>query len=93
MVSRSYGTIKHMEFKEYTGVTRATIDRWRQDAARHGTALPEGDRFTLSKSGVTISADYNEPAQTLKLSIDDKPAFLPPNLIWSIIESTLRSGQ
>ena len=77
--------------KEYNGIPRTTIDRWREDAARTGAPLPEGDRFTMAKSGVTISADYDEPSQTLKITIDDKPAFIPDSMVWSIIEATLKT--
>ena len=73
--------------KDYSGVTRATLDRWREEAARAGAALPAGDSFTFEKSGVTISAAYNEAAETVTICIVDKPAFIPDSMVWSIIES------
>ena len=73
--------------KDYTGVTRATLERWRQEAARSGDPLPDGDSFTFQKSGVTISASYNEAAETATICIVEKPAFIPESMVWSILES------
>ena len=73
--------------RDYTGVTRDAINRWREEAARSGTPLPPGDSFTIEKSGVTISANYNEGAQTATICIVDKPAFIPDSMVWSIVES------
>lgn len=77
--------------KDYTGVTRETLNRWREDAARTGTPLPPGDNFTVSKSGVTISAAYDETTQTATVCIVDKPAFVPESMVWSIIEANLKN--
>jgi hypothetical protein len=76
--------------KDYTSVTRVSLDRWREDAARAGAPLPPGDSFTIEKSGVTISAAYNEGAETVRICIVAKPAFIPDSMVWSIIESTFK---
>jgi hypothetical protein len=77
--------------KDYIGVTRAALDRWREDALRAGTPLPLGDSFTVEKSGVSISANYVESTETVTICIVNKPAFIPESMVWSIIESTFRS--
>jgi hypothetical protein len=76
--------------KDYTCVTRDAINRWREEAARAGTPLPDGDSFTVEKSGVKISANYSEVTQIATVCIVEKPAFLPESMVWSIIEATFK---
>jgi hypothetical protein len=76
--------------KDYTGVTRASINKWREESARSGVTLPEGDSFTVEKSGVKISVDYAESSGTVKVCIVEKPGFIPESMVWSIVDSQMK---
>ena len=76
--------------KDYTGVTREALDKWRAESAQRGEVLPPGDSFTIQKSGVTLSIEYNETLATLKICIVEKPPFIPEAMVWAIVDSTVR---
>ncbi len=76
--------------KEYAGVTRESITKWREQSARSGTPLPDTDSFTVEKSGVKISVDYVESVSTVKICIVEKPAFIPDSMVWAIVDAQMK---
>jgi hypothetical protein len=76
--------------KEYTGVTRESITKWREQSARSGTPLPDSDSFTVEKSGVKISVDYAESVSTVKICIVEKPSFIPDSMVWAIVDAQMK---
>jgi hypothetical protein len=70
-------------------VTRAQVDKLRSEIAAY-VPLPDGDSGTIESHGVKGSFAYNEPAQTLTLSISEAPFFVPRSMIWSTIERALQ---
>lgn len=76
------------ETKTYPNVTREQVDRLRSAIAAY-LPLPEGDSGSIESHGMKGSFAYNEPAQTLTLSISEAPFFVPRAMIWSTIERAL----
>ena len=76
--------------KEYSGITRAAVGKLRDEAAKGGVTLPAGDSFTLEKSGVKLSVEYTESAQTLKICIVEKPMFIPDTMVWGIVDDQVK---
>lgn len=78
--------------KEYSGVSREAVTKFREQAERDGKPLPPGDSFVIERSGVKLSVDYTETTQVLKLCIAEKPAFIPDAMVWAIIEDQMKRG-
>ena len=78
--------------KEYPGITRERINKFRAETEKSGQPLPPGDSFVIEKSGVKISLEYSEAAQTLKVCILEKPGFIPDSMVWTIIDDQMRRG-
>lgn len=76
------------ETKSFSGVDRERVRKLR-DAVAAFVPLPEGDSGSLESHGIKGSFTYNEPAQTLTLSIDESPPFVPRGIIWGTIERAL----
>ncbi len=76
------------ETKTYSNVSRAQVERLRSAISAY-VALPESDNGTIESHGVKGSFSYDEPAQTLTLSISEAPFFVPRAMIWSTIERAL----
>ena len=76
------------ETKAYSNVSRAKFNSLRE-SIRTYVALPDGDAGTISSNGVSGSYAYDEPAQTLTLTVSEAPFFIPRAMIWSTIERAL----
>jgi hypothetical protein len=76
--------------KTYSNVTRAQVDKLRSAIAAF-VPLPEGDSGEIESQGMKGTFAYDEPAQTLTLSISEAPFFVPRAVIWSTIERALSS--
>ena len=74
--------------KTYTNVSREKIERLRTQIGAF-VKLPEGDSGAVEGQGVKGRYQYDEAAQTLSLSLDEVPAFIPRAMIWSTIERAL----
>lgn len=74
--------------KVFTNVTRAQVNNLRSAIAAY-VPLPAGDSGTIESQGMKGSFNYDEGAQTLTLSIDEAPFFVPRAMIWSTIERAL----
>lgn len=75
--------------KTYTNVTRSQVDKLRSAVGAY-VPLPAGDNGTIESQGMKGSFAYDEPAQTLTLSISEAPFFVPRAMIWSTIERALQ---
>lgn len=78
--------------KEYPGVPREAITKFREQAEKDGKPLPPGDSFVIEKSGVKLSVEYTESTQLLKLCIIEKPGFIPEAMVWAIVEEQMKRG-
>ncbi|MFN2449691.1 MAG: hypothetical protein ABR508_07855 [Candidatus Baltobacteraceae bacterium] len=76
------------ESKTYTNITRAKIDALRSSLAAF-VKLPEGDASTIESQGLKGSFSYDEAAQSLTLTLDEVPFFVPRAVVWSTIERAL----
>ena len=76
------------ETKTYGNITRAKIDALRRSLGAF-VALPAGDRGAIESQGVKGSFSYDEAAQTLTLTLDEIPFFIPRGMVWSTVERTL----
>ena len=74
--------------KTYSNISRAKVDELREAVAAY-VQLPQGDSGAIESRGVKGSFVYDEPAQTLTLSISEAPFFIPRGVIWSTIERAL----
>ena len=75
--------------RSYRGVTRAHVNKIRKEIGKFGITMPEGDDVDISGPlGVKMHLNYDEPAETLSLSVIDKPVFIPESQIWNVIEKT-----
>lgn len=77
------------ETKTYSNIGRSQVDKLR-DSIRTYVPLPNGDSGTIESNGVKGSFAYDEPAQTLTLTISEAPFFIPRAMIWSTIERALQ---
>lgn len=73
-------------FKEYTGVSRAAFDQVRREQGK------DSDSFNIEKSGVTLLVEYTETTQTVKMTITNKPSFIPDSMIWAVVDETVKKG-
>jgi hypothetical protein len=81
--------ISLMDTRSYTGVTRSDVDRIRKGIGKFGIKMPEGDDVEIKGPlGVKMGFSYDEPNETLTLSVIDKPGFVSDAQIWKVIEST-----
>lgn len=74
--------------KTYSNISRTQVDKLRSAIAPYAP-LPPGDSGMLESQGVKGSFAYDEPAQTLTVSITEAPFFVPRAMIWSTIERAL----
>lgn len=77
------------ETRTFSNISRARVDALRQALGAY-VPLPDGDTGVIEGNGVKGSFVYDEPAQTLTLSIIDSPFFIPRAMIWSRIEGALQ---
>jgi hypothetical protein len=76
------------ESKTYTNVDRAKIDRLKSQISAY-VQLPPGDAGAIESQGVKGRYAYDEATNTLTLTLDEVPFFIPRNMIWSTIERAL----
>jgi hypothetical protein len=78
-----------MDKRTYSGVTRVDVNNIRGGIGKFGIKIPEGDDVEIKGPlGVKMGFAYDEPNETLTLSIIDKPGFVSDSQIWSVIEMT-----
>jgi hypothetical protein len=78
------------ESRTYTNVDRAKADRLKSTISTY-VKLPEGDAGTIESQGMKGRYAYDAQAQTLTLTIDEVPFFVPRAMIWSTIERALEA--
>lgn len=76
------------ESKTYTNVDRAQADKLKAQISAY-VQLPPGDSGIIESQGVKGRYAYDEPAQTLTLTLDEVPFFIPRAMIWSTLERAL----
>lgn len=76
------------ETRTFTGISRAQVGTLRERIAAF-VRLPDGDTGAIDAQGMKGSFAYDEPAQTLSLTIDEVPFFIPRPTVWSAIEGAL----
>ena len=76
------------ETQTFTGISRAQVDTLRERLSAF-VRLPDGDTGTIDAQGMKGSFVYDEPAQTLTLTIDEVPFFIPKPTVWSAIQGAL----
>ncbi len=77
------------ETRTFTNVSRAQVDKLRESIAAF-VPLGQGDTGAIESHGFKGSFAYDEPAQTLTLSISQKPMFVPAAMVWQTIERALQ---
>ena len=78
-----------MDTKSYKGVERADVDKIRREIGKFGISIPEGDDVEVKGPlGVKMQMVYDEPNQTLNLTITDKPGYISKGQIWKVLESS-----
>jgi len=76
-----------MDNQSYTGITRAGVIQLRSDLAKYGISIPEGDDVEVKGPlGVKMHVLYDEPNETLNLTITDKPGYVTESQIWKVVE-------
>lgn len=76
------------DYKYYGGITRAELNSLRQDLAKEGVSIPDGDNVPIKGPfGVELRATYDEAKETLKISITKKPFYIPESQIWQIVDT------
>jgi hypothetical protein len=74
--------------KKYGGINRSELAHLRKDLASEGIVVPEGDDVEVQGPfGVKLQATYDEPKETLKISITKKPFYIPESEIWKIVDA------
>lgn len=76
-----------MDTKSYKGITRADVNQIRSELGKYGVAIPDGDDVDVrGPLGVKMHVAYDEPNQTLNLTITDRPGYISEGQIWKVIE-------
>lgn len=76
------------DYKYYDGITRAELNNLRQDLAKEGIIIPEGDNVSIKGPfGVELQAIYDEAKESLKISITKKPFYIPESQVWQIVDT------
>ncbi len=74
--------------KQYGGITRAELGKLREDLAKEGVSVPEGDDVDIKGPyGIELTAAYNEAKETLKICITKKPFYIPESEVWKIVDT------
>lgn len=73
-----------MESKDFSPVPRDKFDKFKTENGQ------SADSFTVERSGVKVSVEYTEASQTVKITIVEKPAFIPDQMVWSFIEAAVK---
>ncbi len=74
--------------KRYGGITREELGKLREDLAKEGVNVPDGDDVSVKGPyGIELSAIYNEAKETLKICITKKPFYIPESAIWKIVDT------
>lgn len=79
------------ETRTFTGVDRQKFSGLREAIGPY-VELPDGDEGTIESRGVKGSFTYDEPAQTLTLTIHEAPFFIPMGMIWNGVRQALGSS-
>ncbi len=74
------------ETKTFSGIDRAKIDSLRSSVSAF-VQLPAGDTGDIEGQGVKGRFAYDEPAQTLTLTLDEVPFFVPRGMVWSTMSA------
>jgi hypothetical protein len=78
-----------MDTKSYKGVTRDDVDKIRTELGKYGITIPQGDDVEVKGPlGVKMHVVYEEPNETLNLTITNKPGYISEAQIWKVIESS-----
>jgi hypothetical protein len=78
-----------MDTKSYKGVTRDDVDKIRTELGKYGITIPQGDDVEVKGPlGVKMRVVYEEPNETLNLTITNKPGYISEAQIWKVIESS-----
>jgi hypothetical protein len=74
--------------KQYGGITKEELGNLREDLAKEGVIVPEGDDVAIKGPyGIELSAIYNEAKETLKICITKKPFYIPESEVWKIVDT------
>lgn len=76
------------ETRTYRSVDREKFERLRGAISAY-VKLPDGDSGAIESQGMKGRYAYDAQAQTLALSIDEVPFFIPRAMIWSTIDRAL----
>ncbi|MBV9269823.1 MAG: hypothetical protein JO165_01930 [Candidatus Eremiobacteraeota bacterium] len=77
--------------RTFSGVDRAKMDHLREAIAPY-VQLPPGDSATIESRGVKGRFHYDERAQTLTITVDEAPFFIPITMIWNGVQQALSSA-
>ena len=79
------------ETRTFTGVDRAKMNHLREAIAPY-VELPPGDSATIESRGVKGRFEYDEAAQSLTVTIEEAPFFIPVSMIWNGLQQALSSA-
>lgn len=77
------------ESRTYTNVDRARFENLRSAIAAYAK-LPEGDRGSIESQGMKGRYDYDAQTQTLTITLEEVPFFIPRPMIWNVMDSALQ---
>ncbi len=76
------------EYKNYTGITRGELGNLRDDLAKEGITVPEGDDVKIKGPfGIELNAAYDEQNEILGIRITKKPFYIPESEVWKIVDT------
>ncbi len=73
-----------MDSRDFSPVSREKFDAFKKESGQ------TADSFVLERSGVRVSVEYTEGTQTMKITIVEKPPFIPDQMVWSFIEAAVK---
>ena len=79
--------------RRYDGVSRAIFESLRGSLAKFSVPMPPGDAGTIQSNGMTGSFRYDQTAESLELTIEKAPIFVPKPMIWKAIDSAVAGAK
>lgn len=75
--------------RDFPGIGKESVDRFRAVLARQGIDVPAGDSGVIEYRGVKLSFAYQPGTETLRLSLDEKPFIISEGYVWDLVEKAI----
>ena len=79
-----------MASRAFSGISRDTFERMKEDLRARGVAVPSGDACIIEHRGVRGSMSYSESDRRVEIDILEKPFFIPDAMVSNLLDAVMR---